>query len=73
MFPVDGRAVCGRGVRTLLGCRSLVGIGIPRVIIVSKRYRDLTTVAVVLDWDHPSPGTVCTRVLLDQVGTRGTV
>ena len=24
VFPVDGRALCGRGVRTLLGCRSLI-------------------------------------------------
>ena len=73
VFPVDGRALCGRGVRALLGCRSLIVLYTPLVIILSERHGDLATVAAVLGWDHPSPGMVCTRVLSVQVGTRGTV
>ena len=72
VFPVDGRALCGRGVRTLFGCRSLIVL-YTLVIILSRRDRDLAPVAAVLGWDHPSPGMVCTRVLSVQVGTRGTV
>ena len=33
-FPVDGRTICGRGVRTLLGCRSEVVLYAPLVICV---------------------------------------
>ena len=73
VFPVDGRALCGRGVRTLLECRSLIVLYTPLVIILSRRHRDIATVAAVLGWDHLSPGMACTRVLHVQVGTRGTV
>ena len=54
MFPVDGRALCGRRGRTFLGCRSEVVLCTPLVIIASRRHMDLATVAAVLDWDHPS-------------------
>ena len=72
-FPVDGRALCGRGVRTLLWGRSLIVLYTPLVITASRRHRDLAPVAAGLGWDHPSPGMVCTRVHPVQFETRGTV
>ena len=57
VFPVDGRALRGRGGRTLLGCRSEVVLYTPLVIIASRRHMDLAMVAV-LGWDHPSHGMV---------------
>ena len=44
MFVVDGRALCGRGGRTLLGCRSEVVLYTPIVIIASRRHMDLAMV-----------------------------
>ena len=56
VVPVNGRVLCGQGVRTLLGCRSLIVLYIPRVVILSRRHRDLATVGAVSGWDRPSPG-----------------
>ena len=76
MFPVDDRVLCGRGGRTLLGCRSEVVLYTPLVTIASRRHgrhMDLAMVAAVLGWDHPSPGMVCARVLPVHARTRGTI
>ena len=56
VVPVNGRVLCGRGVRTLLGCGSLIVLYTPLVIISSRRHRDLAMVGAVSGWDRPSPG-----------------
>ena len=71
VFPVDGRALSGRGGPTLVGCHSEVILYTPLVIVASRRHMGLPMVAAVWGWDHPSPGMVCTRVHPVQVGTRG--
>ena len=48
MFPVDGRALCGRGGRRSLGCRSEVVLYTPMAIIRSRRHQDLAVVTAVL-------------------------
>ena len=73
VFPVVARTLCGRGGRTLTGCRSQVVLFTSLVIVESKRHTDLAMVAAVLGWDHPSPSMVCARVPPVKARTRGTV
>lgn len=44
--PVDGRALRGRGVVTLVGCLAVVVLCIPLVIVGSKRHPVLAMVVI---------------------------